>query len=48
MQSAATLAARWCWRTPSVELPLIKQELLDSAEICEEVANDIEDRLPGG
>ena len=29
-------------------IALIKQELLDSAEICEEVANDIEDRLPGG
>jgi hypothetical protein len=30
------------------EDPLIKQELLDLAEICEEVANDIEDRLSGG
>jgi hypothetical protein len=30
------------------EGPLIKQQLLDLAEICEEVANDIEDRLPGG
>jgi hypothetical protein len=30
------------------EDPLIKQELLELAEICEEVANDIEDRLSGG
>jgi hypothetical protein len=25
-----------------------KQELLDLAAVCEEVANSIEDRLPGG
>jgi hypothetical protein len=30
------------------EDPLIKQELLDLAATCEEVANDIEDRQPGG
>jgi hypothetical protein len=28
--------------------PIIKQELLELAETCEEVANNIEDRLPGG
>jgi hypothetical protein len=28
--------------------PPIKQELLDLAAICEEVANNIEDRMPGG
>ena len=26
----------------------IKQELLDLAAVCEEVANNIEDRMPGG
>jgi hypothetical protein len=26
----------------------IKQELLDLAAVCEEVANNIEDRAPGG
>jgi hypothetical protein len=26
----------------------IKQELLDLAAVCEEAANDIEDRMPGG
>lgn len=25
-----------------------KQELLDLAAVCEEVANNIEDRMPGG
>jgi len=25
-----------------------KQELLDLAAVCEEVANNIEDRIPGG
>jgi len=41
----ATLYRRLAEKT---EDSLIKQELLDLAEICEEVANDIEDRLPGG
>jgi len=26
----------------------IKQELLDLGAVCEEAANDIEDRMPGG
>ena len=26
----------------------IKQELLDLVAVCEEVANNIEDRMPGG
>ena len=26
----------------------IKQDLLDLAVVCEDVANDIEDRIPGG
>jgi hypothetical protein len=26
----------------------IKQELLDLAAVCEEAANNIEDRMPGG
>jgi hypothetical protein len=30
------------------EHPLIQQEFLDLAAVCEEVANSIEDRLPGG
>jgi hypothetical protein len=28
--------------------PLVKQELLDLAAVCEEVANNIDDRLPSG
>jgi hypothetical protein len=28
--------------------PLVKQELLDLAAVCEEVANNIGDRLPSG
>jgi hypothetical protein len=35
-------------RACSLVDPLIKQELLDLAATCEEVANDIEDRQPGG
>ena len=27
---------------------LVRQEFLDLAMVCEEVANDIEDRLPAG
>ncbi len=30
------------------EDPFIKQELIDLAAVCEEVANDIEDRLTSG
>ena len=32
----------------TAEDPSIKQELLDLAAVCEEVANNIEDRMPGG
>jgi len=28
--------------------PVIKDELLELASVCEEVANNIEDHLPGG
>ena len=28
--------------------PIIKQELLDLAAVCEEAADNIEDRMPGG
>jgi hypothetical protein len=30
------------------EDPYVKQELLELADVCEEVANNIEDRLTGG
>ncbi len=30
------------------EDPSVKQELLDLAAVCEEAANNIEDRMPGG
>jgi hypothetical protein len=32
----------------AVEEPVVKTELLDLAAICEEVANNIEDRLTAG
>ena len=32
----------------TAEDPSIKQELLELASVCEEVANNIEDRMPGG
>jgi hypothetical protein len=41
-------AAKYRQLAETAEQPLIKQELLDLAAICEEVANNIEDRLPGG
>jgi len=30
------------------EEPVVKQELLELADVCEEVANNIEDRLTSG
>jgi hypothetical protein len=32
----------------TAEDPSLKQELFDLAAVCEEVANNIEDRMPGG
>ena len=32
----------------AAEDPSIKQELLDLAVVCEEAADNIEDRMPGG
>jgi hypothetical protein len=41
-------AAKYRQLAETAEDPPIKQELLDLAAICEEVANNIEDRMPGG
>jgi hypothetical protein len=41
-------AAKYRQLAETAEDLRIKQELLDLAAICEEVANNIEDRLPGG
>jgi hypothetical protein len=41
-------AAKYRQLAETAEDLRIKQELLDLAGICEEVANNIEDRLPGG
>ena len=41
-------AAKFRQLAETAEDPPIKQELLDLAAICEEVANNIEDRMPGG
>jgi hypothetical protein len=41
-------AAKYRQLAETAEDPIIKQELLGLSETCEEVANDIEDRLPGG
>ena len=41
-------AAHYRQLAESAEDPLSKQEHLELAAICEEVANHIEDRLPGG
>jgi hypothetical protein len=41
-------AANYRKLAETAEDPLIKQELLELAATCEEVANNIEDRLPGG
>jgi hypothetical protein len=41
-------AAKYRRLAETAEDPHVKQELLDLAETCEEVANNIEDRMPGG
>jgi hypothetical protein len=41
-------AAKYRQLAETAKDPPIKQELLDLAAICEEVANNIEDRMPGG
>jgi hypothetical protein len=41
-------AAKFRQLAETAEDPSIKQELLDLAAVCEEVANNIEDRMPGG
>ena len=41
-------AAKFRQLAETADDPSIKQELLDLAAVCEEVANNIEDRMPGG
>jgi hypothetical protein len=41
-------AAKYRQLAKAVEDQSIKQELLDLAAVCEEVADNIEDRMPGG
>jgi hypothetical protein len=41
-------AAQYRHLAETAEDPNTKLELLELAETCEEVANNIEDRLPGG
>ena len=41
-------AAKYRQLAETAEDPSIKQEFLDLAAVCEDVANDIEDRIPGG
>lgn len=41
-------AAKYRQLAETAEDPLVKQELLDLAAVCEDVANHIEDRLTGG
>jgi hypothetical protein len=41
-------AAKYRQLVETAEDPLLKQELLDLAATCEEVANNIEDRMPVG
>jgi hypothetical protein len=41
-------AAKFRQLAETAEDPTIKQELLELAAVCEEVANNIEDRMPGG
>jgi hypothetical protein len=41
-------AAKYRQLAETAEDPLVKQELLDLAAVCEEVANNIDDRLPRG
>jgi hypothetical protein len=41
-------AAKFRQLADTAEDPSIKQELFELAAVCEEVANNIEDRMPGG
>ena len=41
-------AAKYRQLAEKAEDPSIKQDLLDLAVVCEDVANDMEDRIPGG
>jgi hypothetical protein len=41
-------AAKYGQLAESAEELSIKQELLDLAAVCEEAADNIEDRIPGG
>jgi hypothetical protein len=41
-------AAKFRQLAETAEDPSTKQELLDLAAVCEEVANNIEDHMPGG
>jgi len=41
-------AAKYWQLAETAEDLSVKQELLDLAAICEEAANNIEDRVPGG
>ena len=41
-------AAKYRQLAEKAEDPSIKQDLLDLGVVCEDVANDIEDRIPGG
>jgi hypothetical protein len=41
-------AAKYRQLAEKAEDPSVKQDLLDLAVVCEDVANDIEDRIPGG
>jgi hypothetical protein len=41
-------AAKYRQLAEAADDPSIKQELLDLAVVCEEAADNIEDRMPGG
>jgi hypothetical protein len=41
-------AAKYRQLAETADDPVLKEELLDLAATCEEVANNIEDRTPGG
>jgi hypothetical protein len=41
-------AAKFRQLAETAEDPSVKQELLELAAVCEEVANNSEDRMPGG
>ena len=41
-------AAKYRQLAEEADDPMIKNEVLELASVCEEVANDIEDRLTGG